>query len=83
MQTIAVTALSFGPLIYKGHYCYGAKDFIVQIYYRLFPFGRGLCHFIPASNFWCLYKDFIRYAFPEDLDHLFFRYDFDNYGPLQ
>ncbi|KAL8542602.1 hypothetical protein ACS0TY_003473 [Phlomoides rotata] len=44
---LAVFALAYGPFWYYGQ--------IQEVFRRMFPFGRGLCHAYWAPNFWVFY----------------------------
>ena len=56
-QTIAITLISFGPFLMQSNPVGQLK----QIFARLFPFGRGIIHDYPASNFWILFVDYMRF----------------------
>lgn len=48
---VSFLALAFGPFLVQQN----GKDQLLQIFYRLFPFGRGLVHAYWAPNVWALY----------------------------
>lgn len=51
---------------------------------RLFPFGRGIIHDYPASNFWILFVDYKRYFVGvSGFGQLGTRSDYDEKADLQ
>lgn len=48
---VALLSLAFGPFL-----LWGGSDQLLQIWSRLMPFERGLCHSYWAPNIWALYS---------------------------
>ncbi|XP_075094921.1 dolichyl pyrophosphate Glc1Man9GlcNAc2 alpha-1,3-glucosyltransferase-like isoform X1 [Nicotiana tabacum] len=51
---VAVFAAAYGPFLYHGQLLSTLLQ-IQQVFHRMFPFGRGLCHAYWAPNFWVFY----------------------------